>query len=63
MAYVEHHRTLGDWVGVLARHGFLLTDLDEPEWPDGPRPDLGWLVRIRGLLTPGTAIFVARLDA
>ena len=35
VAYVEHHRTLGDWVSVLAGHGFVLTDLLEPEWPEG----------------------------
>ncbi|HSV39957.1 MAG TPA: class I SAM-dependent methyltransferase, partial [Nocardioidaceae bacterium] len=33
--YVEHHRTLGDWVRVLAQHGFCLVDLIEPEWPEG----------------------------
>ena len=32
-SYVEHHRTLGDWVRLLAGHGFVLTDLVEPEWP------------------------------
>ena len=35
MAYVEHHRTLGDWVALLAGHGFRITDLLEPEWPEG----------------------------
>ena len=60
--YVEHHRTLGDWVGALARHGFVLTDLHEPEWPaDHDRTWGGWS-RVRGMLTPGSAIFVARLD-
>ena len=44
VAYVEHHRTLGDWVALLAGHGFRITDLLEPEWPRGPRPDLGRLV-------------------
>ena len=59
--YVEHHRTLGDWVGTLAAHGFVLTDLHEPEWPaDHERTWGGWS-RIRGVLTPGSAIFVARL--
>ena len=33
--YVEHHRTLGDWVALLAGHGFRITDLVEPEWPAG----------------------------
>jgi SAM-dependent methyltransferase len=60
--YVEHHRTLGDWVAVLAAQGFVLTALHEPEWPaDHDRTWGGWS-RVRGMLTPGSAIFVARLD-
>jgi ubiquinone/menaquinone biosynthesis C-methylase UbiE len=31
VTYAEHHRTLGDWVGHLARQGFRLTGLLEPE--------------------------------
>ena len=59
--YVEHHRTLGDWVEVLAGSGFVLTALHEPEWPaDHDRTWGGWS-RVRGVLTPGSAIFVARL--
>ncbi|NYG56178.1 class I SAM-dependent methyltransferase [Nocardioides perillae] len=61
VSYVEHHRTLGDWVTVLARHGFCLRALLEPEWPaDHDRTWGGWS-RTRGLLTPGTALFVADL--
>ncbi len=61
VAYVEHHRTLGDWVRVLDAAGFRLRALHEPEWP----PDLdrtwgGWS-RTRGLLTPGSALFVLDL--
>lgn len=60
-SYVEHHRTLGDWVGLLAGAGFVLTDLIEPEWPpDHDRVWGGWS-RTRGLVTPGTAIFGADL--
>jgi hypothetical protein len=60
-AYVEHHRTIGDWVGALSRNGFVLTDLHEPEWPaDHDRTWGGWS-RVRGMLTPGSAIFVATL--
>lgn len=60
-SYVEHHRTLGDWVGLLADHGFRLTTLLEPEWPaDNDRLWGGWS-RVRGTLTPGTAIFGADL--
>jgi SAM-dependent methyltransferase len=61
VAYVEHHRTLGDWVRLLASHGFRLTDLVEPEWPEGHDRVWGGWSRTRGLLTPGTAIFVADL--
>lgn len=62
VSYVEHHRTLGDWVGLLSSRGFALQTLLEPEWPsDHDRVWGGWS-RTRGLLTPGTAIFAARLD-
>ena len=62
VVYVEHHRTLGDWVALLAGQGFRLTRLEEPEWP--PEHDRVWggWSRLRGLLTPGTAILVADLD-
>ena len=59
IAYVEHHRTLGDWVGLLAAGGFRLTTLLEPEWPaDNERLWGGWSA-VRGRVTPGTAIFGA----
>ncbi|MBB6626278.1 class I SAM-dependent methyltransferase [Nocardioides sp. KIGAM211] len=61
VSYVEHHRTLGDWVAVLSRAGFLLTDLVEPEWPAAHDRVWGGWSRTRGLVTPGTAIFGARL--
>jgi SAM-dependent methyltransferase len=62
VSYVEHHRTLGDWVELLAGAGFRITRLLEPEWPvDHDRVWGGWS-RTRGLLTPGTAIFVADLS-
>ena len=59
--YVEHHRTLGDWVRALSATGFRLVDLIEPEWP--PELDRTWggWSRTRGLLTPGTALYVADL--
>ncbi len=61
VTYVEHHRTIGDWVHALATAGFRMVDLVEPEWPaDHDRVWGGWS-RTRGLLTPGTAIFVADL--
>lgn len=59
--YVEHHRTIGDWVRVLAQHGFVLRDIAEPEWPEDHDRVWGGWSRTRGLVTPGTAIFVADL--
>lgn len=59
--YVEHHRTIGDWVAALTAHRLHLTALLEPQWPaDHDRTWGGWS-RVRGVLTPGTAIFRARL--
>jgi SAM-dependent methyltransferase len=61
VSYVEHHRTLGDWVRLLADAGFIITRLEEPPWPaDHDRVWGGWS-RTRGLVTPGTAIFAATL--
>jgi SAM-dependent methyltransferase len=59
VAYVEHHRTLGDWVSLLATHGFRITDLLEPEWPEGHERVWGGWSQLRGRLTPGTALFGA----
>jgi SAM-dependent methyltransferase len=59
--YVEHHRTLGDWVGLLARAGFRLTALLEPEWPEGHDRIWGGWGPERGRLIPGTAILQAVL--
>lgn len=61
VSYVEHHRTIGDWVALMAAEGLALIRFEEPEWPaDHDRIWGGWS-RTRGLLTPGTAIFVAQL--
>ena len=52
---------MGDWVAALTAHGLQLTALLEPQWPaDHDRTWGGWS-RVRGVLTPGTAIFRARL--
>ena len=60
-SYVEHHRTLGDWVRALTASSYRLVDLIEPEWPaEHDRVWGGWS-RTRGMLTPGTALFVADL--
>jgi len=61
VSYVEHHRTLGDWVSLLAGAGFSLQRLLEPEWPAGHDRVWGGWSAVRGRLTPGTAVLVADL--
>ncbi|MGP4018827.1 class I SAM-dependent methyltransferase [Saccharopolyspora sp. 5N708] len=61
--YVEHHRTLGDYVRQLTAAGFRLRDLVEPEWPEGHTQVWGQWSPLRGRLFPGTAIFVCVLDS
>jgi SAM-dependent methyltransferase len=58
--YVEHHRTMGDYVRALRGSGFLLEDLIEPEWPEGRTTEWGQWSPLRGELFPGTAIFCCR---
>lgn len=55
--YVEQHRTLGDRIRELVSAGFVLTDLIEPEWPEGHEGIWGQWSPLRGRLFPGTAIF------
>ncbi len=59
VSYVEHHRTLEDWIDVLVRHDFALRRLLEPRWPDHHERVWGGWSALRGRLTPGTAIFAA----
>ena len=61
VSYVEHHRTLGDWVALLTGAGFSIRTLLEPEWPEENDRVWGGWSRTRGLLTPGTAVFAADL--
>ncbi|MGQ0464541.1 MAG: class I SAM-dependent methyltransferase [Sporichthyaceae bacterium] len=58
--YVEHHRTLGDWVREIVFAGLVLEDVVEPEWPAGHDRTWGAWSPLRGRLFPGTAIFLAR---
>ena len=39
--YVEHHRTVGDFVRALTGAGFTLRGLVEPEWPGGHYAGVG----------------------
>jgi SAM-dependent methyltransferase len=61
--YVEHHRTLGDFVRALTAAGLTLVDLVEPDWPDDLTEEWGQWSPLRGALFPGTAIFCCRLVA
>lgn len=61
-AYVEHHRTLGDWVRALVAAGFAVTDLVEPEWPPGHAREWGQWSPLRGRLLPGSLLVVADRD-
>lgn len=56
-SYVEHHRTLGDWVGHIVAAGLVLRGLTEPEWPRGHEREWGGWSPLRGRHLPGTAIF------
>jgi SAM-dependent methyltransferase len=57
--FVEHHRTLGDRVRELTAAGLRVLDVVEPEWPESNTETWGGWSPRRGLLIPGTAIFVA----
>ncbi|GAA1814671.1 class I SAM-dependent methyltransferase [Luedemannella flava] len=61
-SYVEHHRTVGDWVRVVVGAGLRLVDLVEPEWPAGHDGIWGGWSPLRGRILPGTAIFICELD-
>jgi SAM-dependent methyltransferase len=56
--YVEHHRTIGDWVRAVVGAGLVLTDLLEPEWTPGRTENWGQWSPERGALVPGTLILV-----
>ncbi|GII83773.1 SAM-dependent methyltransferase [Sphaerisporangium siamense] len=57
VSYVEHHRTLGDWVAAIVSAGLALTSVTEPEWPAGHDRVWGGWSPLRGRHIPGTAIF------
>ena len=57
--YVEHHRTVGDWVRAVVGAGLVLEDLVEPEWTPGRTQEWGQWSPERGALVPGTLILCA----
>src|SRR3954453_3438433 len=56
--YVEHHRTVGDWVRAVGGAGLVVQDLVEPEWTPGRTQEWGQWSPARGALMPGTLILV-----
>jgi SAM-dependent methyltransferase len=62
-SYVEHHRTVGDFVRAIRSAGLELVDLVEPEWSAGTEHAWGQWTPLRGAHFPGTAIFCCRRPA
>ncbi len=60
VTYVEHHRTVGDWVRSIVGAGLTLLDVVEPEWPVGHDRVWGGWGPERGRWVPGTAVLVTR---
>ncbi len=58
VVYVEHHRTVGDWVRAVVGAGLVLADLVEPEWTPGRTQEWGQWSPARGALVPGTLVLV-----
>jgi SAM-dependent methyltransferase len=58
VTYVEHHRTVGDWVRAVVGAGLVLEDLVEPEWTPGRTENWGQWSPERGALVPGTLVLV-----
>jgi hypothetical protein len=58
VVYVEHHRTVGDWVRAVLGAGLVLADLVEPEWTPGRTEVWGQWSPERGALVPGTLILI-----
>jgi SAM-dependent methyltransferase len=56
--YVEHHRTVGDWVRAVVAARLVVEDLVEPEWTPGRTEVWGQWSPERGALVPGTLILV-----
>ena len=56
VTYVEHHRTVGDWVDLVVDAGLVLDRLVEPEWKAGNDSTWGGWSPLRGAIIPGTLI-------
>lgn len=61
--YVEHHRTIGDRVREISAAGLVVLDVLEPEWPPGHRTSYPQWSGLRGMLLPGTTIWVTARPA
>jgi SAM-dependent methyltransferase len=61
VSYVEHHRTMGDWVRAVRGAGLVLRDVVEPPWPPGHDRVWGGWGPERGRWVPGTAVLVTEL--
>lgn len=59
VTYVEHHRTVGDWVRLVVGAELELLDLVEPEWPESNEQTWAGWSPLRGRLLPGTIVLVA----
>ncbi|MCZ3390166.1 MAG: class I SAM-dependent methyltransferase [Actinomycetia bacterium] len=63
VAYVEHHRTVGDWVELVVAAGLRLDRLVEPPWNPQNRSIWGGWSPLRGAVLPGTLIIAAHKPA
>ncbi len=63
VSYVEHHRTVGDWVRAVVGAGLVVADLIEPEWTPGRTQNWGQWSPERGALVPGTLVLVCTKPA
>jgi SAM-dependent methyltransferase len=59
VSYVEHHRTIQDWVDLVVGAGLSVVRLVEPEWKPGHEQVWGGWSPLRGRYLPGTLIVLA----
>lgn len=63
VTYVEHHRTVGDWVELVVTAGLRLERLIEPPWNPQNKSIWGGWSPLRGAVLPGTLIISAHKPA